>query len=39
MAEDKGIPMSQLTVADLQSIHPLFSEPPPLLLPPWPALQ
>jgi hypothetical protein len=33
MAEDKGIPMSQLSVADLQSIHPLFSEP--LRLPGW----
>ena len=26
MAEDRGVPMSQLSVADLQSIHPLFAD-------------
>jgi argininosuccinate lyase len=26
MAEDRGVPMSQLSVADLQTIHPLFSD-------------
>lgn len=26
MAEDRGIPLSSLSVADLQSIHPLFAD-------------
>lgn len=26
MAEDRGVPLNKLTVADLQSIHPLFDE-------------
>jgi hypothetical protein len=26
MAEDKGVPLSSLSVADLQSIHPLFAD-------------
>jgi hypothetical protein len=26
MAEDRGVPLSSLTVADLQSIHPLFAD-------------
>lgn len=26
MAEDRGVPLSSLSVADLQSIHPLFDD-------------
>jgi hypothetical protein len=26
MAEDKDVPLSSLSVADLQSIHPLFAD-------------